>query len=83
MFVLTRSVFLFCIQLIASNYLSVLAPSAGYSTVPGQWLNDIGFRNDLSLGVMLSVTMPVEGPQGLLLGVLGMDIALSDVLLCK
>jgi len=63
----------------AANYLQLLQPVNGFSSVAPQWTTGIGFRPDLSLGVVLSAIVPVV-VNGKLQGVLGMDVTLSDVI---
>jgi hypothetical protein len=67
-------------QTIASNYLRLLQPATGYSSMQPQWRTGIGFRSDLDLGVLLTAVLPVVA-QGQLIGVLGMDISLVDIAL--
>jgi hypothetical protein len=61
-----------------SSLLQQSANSALTNSVTAAWINGLGFRSDLGLGVVLTVSIPVYR-SGLFIGVLGMDFTMEDI----
>ncbi len=62
------------------SYTSLLQQSLETASVnvEAAWINGLGFRSDLGLGLVLSVSLPVYH-DAQFVGVLGMDFTMEDI----